>query len=132
MKRHRYIVPLAVLPALAVMAGGLAGTAAAKVRKVDCDKGQSIQAKLDKTNAGDTIEITGACTENVVVSRNRISMTAGPGGGSIASAAPTGSVILVEGRDVRVLGLTVPAVGRASRRPAAGRLRCPNRRFPVP
>ena len=65
--RNKLIAGL-VMGLLVVVSSG-AGNA--KTRKVRCDKGQSLQKKVDKAKPGDTVLITGVCNENVLVGADK-------------------------------------------------------------
>ena len=43
----------------------------AKNRKANCDKGKSLQKRIDKSNPGDTISVIGICKENVTISASK-------------------------------------------------------------
>ena len=42
--------------------------------KVDCDKGKTIKDALKHADPGDTIRVTGICTERVVIKTSRITL----------------------------------------------------------
>jgi nitrous oxidase accessory protein NosD len=72
-----------LLGVLAVFGGlersvGVAGADAA-VKKVQCDKGQTLQAALQKAKPGDTLKVTGTCQERVTITTDRLTLD---GGGS--------------------------------------------------
>jgi hypothetical protein len=95
--------------------------------KVDCSKngGPSIQDRINNNaNPGDTIEISGACTESVTVTKDSLRLvgvggTVAPngsgingssgivGGTSITAQAGENSVIVVLGRNVRIERLSI-------------------------
>ncbi len=45
------------------------------VYKVDCDKGEAIQNKINEAKAGDVIEVSGTCNENLVIRKEMNDIT---------------------------------------------------------
>lgn len=91
---------------LAIIVGLSNASAEAKTFKVDCDKGKSIQQRLDNNvKDGDTVEVSGACTENVEIAQDRVTLEC-VGGASItgvAAAAPANTnVVKIRASDVVV------------------------------
>lgn len=87
----------------------LAATAAeAKTFKVKCDKGQSIQHRLDKESVmdGDTIEVQGACAESIEIARDHISLVC-LDGASITGVAGSGNTVAIRAMDVTITGCTI-------------------------
>ena len=102
-------------------------SASAATFKVDCDKngGPSIQDRINNNaSGGDTIEVSGSCTESVVLTKDGLRLIgvggtvapsgSGIGGGSgivggASIAAPVGatSAITALGRNVRIERLSV-------------------------
>jgi hypothetical protein len=82
-----------------------------KLHKVNCDKSQRITEALGKADPGDTIRVTGLCTEQVVIKTDRVTLdgqgtaiVSGEGGG----AGDFNAVLTVDGaRGVIIKGLTV-------------------------
>jgi hypothetical protein len=117
------IFGLAKLGSLTICAAALIGvsTAGAATFKVDCDKngGPSIQDRIDNNaGPGDTIEVSGACTEAVVLTKDGLRLvgvggTLAPngsgilGGASITAPVGASSTIAVLGRNVRIERLTI-------------------------
>ena len=81
----------------------MAGTTAeAATFKVDCDNGQSIQQRLDNNvNDGDTVEVSGACTENITIAQDRVTLEC-VGGASITGVADSSNVVMIRSSDVIV------------------------------
>ena len=74
---------------------------------VNCASGETIQGVMDQVQPGDTITITGTCTETVVVGRDGVTMD-GRGSAVIDGGGASAAVILVKGhRNVNITGLTV-------------------------
>ena len=80
-------------------------------RHVDCDKGESIQHRLDKSRDGDVIEISGNCSENILIERDRIALRGEPGA-TINGPDATVSTIHVAGHNIRIEGFTSISGGR--------------------
>ena len=57
---------------------GVAGADSA-VKKVECDKGQTLTEALQKAKPGDTLQVTGTCHERVTITTDRLTLD---GGGS--------------------------------------------------
>jgi parallel beta-helix repeat protein len=79
------------------------GTAAA----VDCTS-QSLQTAINTAAGGDTITVTGTCSENVVIGegQNRLTLD---GGGAAVLDGPNASnpTVIVRGREITVKGFTI-------------------------
>ena len=70
--------------------------------RVDCTKGQSIQAAIDKNAGSIIVEIRGICSENVLIDGREVTLR--------------GSDPTVDGiRGVAMTGATLAAVGRTTR-----------------
>lgn len=76
-------------------------------RKVNCDNGETIQAELGKAQDGDVIEVSGPCTENIVIENNRITLR-GVGGATLTGPDATESTVLVRGLNVRIEDFAAP------------------------
>ena len=84
-----------------------AGASGGTTLTVDCNAGDTIQSKVDAAQPGDTIMITGTCSEAVVVNKGGITLD---GGGSAVIDAMNfdDAAIFVDGRqNVTIKGLTV-------------------------
>jgi nitrous oxidase accessory protein NosD len=77
--------------------------------KVNCNKGQSIQHRLDNNaKNGDTIKVSGDCSETIDINLDNLILAgAGPATTSIDRPDAEGSVIRVRGRNVRISGFTI-------------------------
>ena len=75
-----------------------------RTRTVKCDKGRSIQKKIDKSKPGDTVKVKGSCTENVIIRVDDLTLVCDPGA-SISSAS--GTTIAVLATDVRISDCTI-------------------------
>ena len=73
----------------------------AKVRRVKCDKGKSIQKALGKAKPGDVIEVFGDCSENIVIENNRITLR-GLGWATLNGPDTTMPTIRVRGLNVTI------------------------------
>jgi parallel beta-helix repeat protein len=70
--------------------------------KVKCDKGkQTIQKKLDKAKDGDVIEVSGSCSENILIVNNSITLR-GVGGATLDGPDTTTPTISVRGLNTRI------------------------------
>ena len=65
-----------LLGMLLLVVGATTGPAFADklVHKVNCDKGQTIGNALKHAEPGDTIRVTGVCTERVVIQTDRLTI----------------------------------------------------------
>ena len=74
---------------------------------VDCDAGEAVQDKIDESEPGDTIMITGTCNEAVVVNKDGITLD-GRGSAVIDGAGIDRWAVDITGRQkVTIRGLTV-------------------------
>ena len=113
---------------------GVAGADSA-VKKVKCDKGQTLTEALRKAKPGDTLQVTGTCQERVTITTDRLTLD---GGGSAVldggGGGPTEleGVVTIDGaQGVTLMGFTIqngPGEGilgftaqplRCSRRPCS-------------
>ena len=78
-----------------------------RTRTVNCAAGRSIQTQLDRARPGDTVEVNGTCTENVVMRTSRVNLVAGADGGGITAADPNDNVVEVRALDVTITGLAI-------------------------
>jgi nitrous oxidase accessory protein NosD len=93
-----WVIGLAVEPAAAA--------------KVNCDKGQSIQQKLDDAKDGDRIEVTGTCIEDIVISKSRLTLDCGaPANASIIGTGGSTQTIQIQGLNVTVSNCTISGAG---------------------
>ncbi len=79
------------------------------VYKVDCDKGETIQTKIDEAKAGDVIEITGTCNENLVIRKELHDITLDGQGTAATIDGPdsTRNAIHIRGKGITVRGFTI-------------------------
>lgn len=100
-------LPAAV--ALALCAAALPATAA--TISVDCDAGQTIMAALPKSAPGDTIQVSGTCSEHVNIAPQFVNLTLDgqnkttirhPGGQALSPHA-----VYVRGKEITVKGFTI-------------------------
>ena len=99
---------------LALAAGvvlfGISSVTDAATFKVDCDKngGPSIQDRHDNNaGGGDTILVSGNCSENVTINKDAIRLVAVAGGASIDGPLTTRPTIRVRGSRVFITGFTL-------------------------
>lgn len=72
--------------------------------RVNCNRGQSVQSALNRSNGPATIVVTGTCHENIVITQDDVTLQ----GGSYAPTDSTQSTILVNGaRRVSMISVTV-------------------------
>lgn len=82
----------------------------AKVLKLTCSPTKGLNASITKLKPGDTLQVSGNCTENVVVPEqiNRIIIDGvDKATRSITPSDPDGTTMTIRGRDVTVRNLTV-------------------------
>ncbi len=78
------------------------------MKKVDCDKNQTIGHALETADALPMrIEVSGTCTEHVVIDREDVTLVAGPGGAVVSGPDPAVNTITVVANRVLLDGLTV-------------------------
>ena len=89
---------------------GVAGADSA-VKKVKCDKGQTLTEALKKAKPGDTLQVTGTCQERVTITTDRLTLD---GGGSAVldggGGGPTEfeGVVTIDGaQGVTLTGFTI-------------------------
>ncbi len=84
-------------------------------RIVKCDKGKSLQKRLDKAKDGATIKVRGICEESIVIDKNRLTLMCKPGGGITGGTARSAVVVYsqnvtITGCDISIGGGTVGAI----------------------
>lgn len=83
------------------------GSAGAATINVACP-GQTIQAAVDSAVAGDTIAVTGACSENVLIRNEKQRLTIqGSGGASITGPNAASPTLNVRGKGILISALTI-------------------------
>ncbi len=96
------------LCSLLFLLGNFAMAESGPVYKVDCDKGEAIQTKIDEAKAGDVIEVTGTCNENLLVRKELHDITLdGQGTAAINSRDSTRATILVRGKQITIQRFTI-------------------------
>jgi parallel beta helix pectate lyase-like protein len=100
------------LTILASLAIALQLRAAPKVQEVDCGKGETIAAALGKADPGDTINVTGVCSERVLITIDRISLAGRPGAiiqeVLVAQPSAFSGLVTVDGaKGARITGFTI-------------------------
>ena len=97
-----------LLPGLAVAQEERSGHSVEGGRAVDCSQGGSITEALGKLRPGDTLFISGICTENVEVGDHFHHIILDGGGtAAIGAADPTVDVLRIYGDQITVRGLTI-------------------------
>jgi len=82
------------------------------VKKVNCNKGETITEALQKSDAKPiTIEVKGTCNENVTIDRNDVTLIAHPSGGAISGVEPIDATIIINGDRAVIDGLTLTGGG---------------------
>lgn len=79
----------------------------ATTHTVDCNAGEKIQDKLALARPGDTIQVSGACSENVSVLSEMVRITLDGQGKTVIQAPPKGDGIIIRGREITVQGFTI-------------------------
>jgi len=101
-----------IIPILLVFSLPQAEAKGPKTHKVNCDKKkQTIQKKLDKAKDGDVIEVSGDCSENIIIENNRITLRA-VAGATLTAADPNGTTIRVRGLNTQILDFASISEGR--------------------
>jgi len=78
------------------------------LQKVDCQKGETIQNKIDGAKAGDVIEVSGTCNENLVIRKKMHDVTLdGQGTATIRGTDPLRSTIHVQGKQITIRGFAI-------------------------
>lgn len=77
------------------------------VHLVNCDRGRSIQNKLDIAKDGDTVLVSGYCVENINIDKDRIKLIAKTSGATITAATNDFATIRVRGSQATVSGFTI-------------------------
>jgi nitrous oxidase accessory protein NosD len=89
-------------------AGPLAS--AANILKVDCSK-RSLDDAISKADPGDTLQVTGACRERIVVTIDRLTLdgqrAATLHGGGSSGGSFSGAIVIEGARGVTVRGFTI-------------------------
>jgi Right handed beta helix region len=92
---------------------GVAGadSAVKAVKKVKCDKGQTLTDALKKAKPGDTLQVTGTCQERVTITTDRLTLDGG--GSAVLDGGEDGptefeGVVTIDGaHGVIIIGFTI-------------------------
>lgn len=100
-----------LITALLTFSTSTLANAASAVKEVNCSAGKNITEVLSKAESGDTIQITGTCTERLAITTDRLTLD-GQGSATLNGGGSTGGsfagVIEIQGaRGVVIKGLTV-------------------------
>jgi parallel beta-helix repeat protein len=86
----------------------LSKTEGAATHKVDCDKGEFIQKKIDNAKEGDVIKVSGTCNENLHIPDELHGITLdGQGSATIDGADSSRATIGIKGKSITVRGFTI-------------------------
>jgi parallel beta-helix repeat protein len=96
-----------LLTLTAVLLPALASTAVAATVTVNCDTGGKVQTALNAAQSGDTILVTGVCTENVSVRDELARITIDGQGSATISGPSAAAVVTVLGRNITIRGFTI-------------------------
>jgi len=109
------VVVVGLLGALGLLrsqerATGVAGADSA-VKKVKCDRGQTLTEALKKAKPGDTLQVTGTCHERVTITTDRLTLDGGGSavldGGGVGPTEFEGVVTIDGVQGVTLTGFTV-------------------------
>lgn len=79
----------------------------ATTHKVNCDAGEKIQDKIAIAQPGDTIEVSGTCSENVAILAEVVRITLDGQGKTVIQAPPKGDGFFIRGKDITLKGFTI-------------------------
>jgi len=79
----------------------------ATTHTVDCNAGEKIQDKLAVAQTGDTIQVSGACRENIAILSEVVRITLDGQGKTVIQAPPKGDGFFIRGREITVKGFTI-------------------------
>ena len=74
---------------------------------VDCNAGEKIQDKVAVAKPGDTILVSGNCSENVAISADVVLVTLDGQGKTVITAPAKGDGFFVRGREITIKGFTI-------------------------
>jgi len=74
---------------------------------VDCNAGEKIQDRIAIAEPGDTILVSGNCSENVAVPVETARITIDGQGKTVITAPPKGDGFFVRGREITIKGFTI-------------------------
>jgi len=96
------------LCSLIFLLGSFAMAVGGPVHRVNCDKGETIQSKIDEAKAGDVIEVSGTCNENLLIRKEMHDITLdGQGVATIDGPDSTRNTIKIKGKGIAVRGFIV-------------------------
>jgi Periplasmic copper-binding protein (NosD) len=109
MKRLNISVAILVVVLLA-REGALHAQGNPKVLEVNCDKGEMVTPALSRADPGDTIRLTGNCSERLVITTDRLTLdgqgSAVVDGGGRSGSSFAGAISVDGARGVVIQGLT--------------------------
>ena len=79
----------------------------ATTHTVDCNAGEKIQDKVALAKPGDTILVSGACSENVAIFSEVVRITLDGQGKTVIQAPSKGDGFFIRGREITVKGFTI-------------------------
>jgi len=79
----------------------------ATIHTVDCNAGDKIQDKIAAAKPGDTIQVSGACSENVAIPSEVVRITIDGQGKTVIQAPPKGDGFFIRGREITIKGFTI-------------------------
>jgi len=74
---------------------------------VDCDAGEKIQDKIALVRPGDTIVVSGTCSETIAIPAEVVRVTLDGQGKAVIQAPGSGDGFFIRGRDITVKGFTI-------------------------
>ena len=77
------------------------------VHTVDCNAGEKIQDKIAVAQPGDTIQVSGACGENVAIPAEVTRITIDGQGKTVIQAPAKGDGFFIRGREITITGFTI-------------------------
>lgn len=103
---------LIMAQALILVIGSLAWGDQDHVKKVNCNKGETITDALQKFDDKPiTIQVKGTCNENVTIDKDDVTLIAHPSGGAINGVEPIDATVIIRGDRTVIDGLTVTGGG---------------------
>jgi len=79
----------------------------ATTHTVECSAGEKIQDKVAVAKPGDTILVSGACSENVAIPSEVVRITIDGQGKTVIQAPPKGDGFFIRGREITIKGFTI-------------------------
>jgi len=105
----KYALKSVCLSALIVCLLPSVASAETKKRTCGSQPGHTLQHFLDELNPGDTLIVSGACNENVVIGEGRRNLTIDGQGSAVinGSGNPNVPTVLIRGRGIVIKGFTI-------------------------